>query len=664
MKKAAVICLLLLASLTAFASDWTIEHYHDDFGDEMEEFYITSGVENGTYSDDIDTDSPLAWKLLISENRVGFKLYKNGTQLFKNTSTYDGDFEIILRDDNGVDYDFSGYFNGSTVTVEWTEGTSLLRLLAINKNPRIVIYEYPSDTYRVRNTFKLGVVPNDGLTEFYKETYGVDWSLPLTIKLSDDVVYVPMYSDEISSIGVDVFLGTEKVYCDYQVNFAYDLTCTIGDDKGFLSYSYHHDFSSKGNWERDYNHIYLNHYTNLTNERSGYITVQLGEVTEKCLVNVVFLVPETVQVEPKAEAAPEQTVTKAPTSSSSSDISLVAGEEDDSFLLTEIYRNGKFLVYAELKNKSAEAKFNIADDKILEMITWLSENYPDYTVGVSYTLNDSVLNVSYPEIAEDEADNIWRLLKSALNTYCLTLEENTSEKVESEAAEIPAAEGIDELQVAEVSDEDKGEGATVNLPMPFKTGTIPNSVTKATLEKPFSMRARIELRGSIEYTGKTIEGTFQNKTKTGNNEKHGLGTVMIESRFFVTSDLYFSLSVGPCYYIYSFTERINTNNSKSESIYSAVIFGASAELGFGIQKDGIYGDIRLGVAKTFMPEYNENTNITFTGIFGLYVAEMGFGLDYNIEENKIRPQVVIALSIPLCHLENKNGEKHWKAFAW
>ena len=680
MKKAAVICLLLIASFAAFASDWTIEHFLDVFGDEMEQFYITPGLETGTYSDDIDTDSPLNWKLLVTENHVGFKLYKNGTQIAKANSSYDSDLSIILRDDNGVDYYFTADFIDTIVAVEDSEATSLLRLLAINKSPRIVIYEFREDSYKIRSTFKLGVVPNVGLTEFYKETYGVDWSLPLTITLSDEVVNVPMYSDDIKSIGVDVCLGTEKIDCQYQVDFDWDLTRSIGDDWGFNDYSYHYDNSNSEQWKRDYSHIYLNHYKDLTTKRSGYVTVQLGEVTEKCLVEVVANTPvqkepvqtvqeESVQTVEIPEETEIQTVAETTDSSASSEIIEPAVDNPEDFILTKVYRNGDLMITAELKNTSATVKFNIEDEEILELITWLAEEYPEDTAGVSYTLKDSVLNVSYPEMTEDEADDTWKLLKFALNTYYLTLEEKTKVEAETEAAEEPVAkvaeahetEDTKEERFADGSDEEKEKATTVQAVVEKETEAV--SAPKTIIEKPFIMRGRADLRPSMGYTGKTIEGTYRGTTKTGENKSHMLEATMMEARFFVSNNLFLSLSGGLSFYSYSFNEQVQIGYKETTNSYNDIVIGGLVELGVGYQKGNVFGDIRIGVVKTFFkPNYNENLNITAACVFGFYYVEIGLGLDYNIEENRIRPQIVFSLSTPIFYLSNKNGEKQWMGF--
>lgn len=92
-------------------------------------------------------------------------------------------------------------------------------------------------------------------------------------------------------------------------------------------------------------------------------------------------------------------------------------EENEDFEINEFYRGGELLVKASLKSESASIKFNVEDDEILKIISKLVVAYPEAREAALYTLSDSLVELSYSRLSEDEVEEYWSLFKAFLNSY-------------------------------------------------------------------------------------------------------------------------------------------------------------------------------------------------------------------------------------------------------
>ncbi len=118
-------------------------------------------------------------------------------------------------------------------------------------------------------------------------------------------------------------------------------------------------------------------------------------------------------------------------------------EENEDFEINEFYRGGELFVKASLKSESASIKFSVNDDEILKIISKLVVAYPETREAVAYTLSDSLLELSYSRLGEDEIEEYWSLFKAFLNSY------------NEEKASLLSAEG-DELVILDEADTVKG----------------------------------------------------------------------------------------------------------------------------------------------------------------------------------------------------------------
>ena len=95
----------------------------------------------------------------------------------------------------------------------------------------------------------------------------------------------------------------------------------------------------------------------------------------------------------------------------------VEGKQTGDFVINEVYRGGEILIRAEFTPESGELTFNIGDDEIRAIISRLLFDHPEFADGVSYTLSDGELALTYTRRTEEEIDSSWREFRSFLNAY-------------------------------------------------------------------------------------------------------------------------------------------------------------------------------------------------------------------------------------------------------
>ncbi len=364
----------------------------------------------------------------------------------------------------------------------------------------------------------------------------------------------------------------------------------------------------------DNSHLYLHNSLGISEKRSGYLTIttQIGDVSKKCFVSVVdkLVDPETSEKEEKSVVL------------------------ENFEVLDASYNDGLILVQAILKKNNAELTFNIDDSSIRKVLEWFVANSKlDNVSDVSYNIVGSKLYLTYPTKTEKLVEDMWLSIKAVLTKY------------NKEIADIldPKANRNFENESRIISN-------------------VEESSVEVTPSMIFSLRSRLEAKGSIDFAKKTIEGAYNDEIKNGISDKHGLFGLILESRFFLNNGVFVSVSIGPCTYVYSFTERDNTSFNEIKKEFATYLNGISAEIGFGIQHKSFYAGINCGVIKTFKPKYNENFSLTLTGVLGIFSGELGFTVDYNVEEKKARFQSVFAISLPLCHISSEDGTKQLNIF--
>lgn len=92
-----------------------------------------------------------------------------------------------------------------------------------------------------------------------------------------------------------------------------------------------------------------------------------------------------------------------------------SGQESDGFVMNEVYRGGEILIRAEFTPEAGQLTFNIGDDEIRAIISRLLFSEPDFADGISYTLENGELSLTYTRRTEEEIDSSWREFRSFLN---------------------------------------------------------------------------------------------------------------------------------------------------------------------------------------------------------------------------------------------------------
>ena len=563
MKKTVILCLMIVVFVSmAIASDWTVEHYVDEFGDTTESVFLTSGIESGSVSSFVSIEN-LNWQIRIDEANIIFVFFENGVECFKG-SILDNDFLVKVRDNNGIDYSFYAYRLGKYITVDGLNKNNLLRILAINDSPRIIIETESS--YGTTNTYKLGLIKTEGLAGLYEDIFGLDWSQPISIELSTEKLKIVKGYKNTPVIGVNIYLGTERFDCPYKVDFDSGLTQIVGNDFGFEETDSNYNAETNS---IDNSHLYLHNSLGISEERSGYLTIttQIGDVSKKCFVSVVDKL-----VDPETSEKKEKSVVL------------------ENFEVLDAYNDGMILVTAILTKNNAELTFNIDDSSIRKILEWLVANSKlDNVADVSYNIVGSKLYLTYPTKTENSVEDMWLSIKAVLIRY------------NKEIADILDSEANKNFE---------NESRIIS--------NVEESSVEVTPSMIFSLRSRLEAKGSIDFAKKAIECAYNDEIKKGISDKHGLFGLILESRFFINNKVFISASIGPCAYLYSFIERDNTNFNETKKEFATYIGGASAEIGFGVQHKSFYASINCGVIKTFQPKYNENLSLTLTGVLGVF----------------------------------------------
>lgn len=83
---------------------------------------------------------------------------------------------------------------------------------------------------------------------------------------------------------------------------------------------------------------------------------------------------------------------------------------------SNVYRGGNILVKADLGKKDGILIFNIEDEEILEIFSFILEARPDFFDTFIYELSSSVVSLKY-DLSEDQIEDFWLLFKSLLNKY-------------------------------------------------------------------------------------------------------------------------------------------------------------------------------------------------------------------------------------------------------
>lgn len=83
---------------------------------------------------------------------------------------------------------------------------------------------------------------------------------------------------------------------------------------------------------------------------------------------------------------------------------------------SNVYRGGNILVKADLGKKDGILIFNIEDEEILDIFSFILEERPDFFSTFIYELSSSVVSLKY-DLSEEEIEEFWLVFKNLVNKY-------------------------------------------------------------------------------------------------------------------------------------------------------------------------------------------------------------------------------------------------------
>ncbi len=102
-----------------------------------------------------------------------------------------------------------------------------------------------------------------------------------------------------------------------------------------------------------------------------------------------------------------------------------SGEEIEEIRSSNVYRGGSILVKADLGKKDGILIFNIGDEEILDIFSFILEERPDFFDTFIYELSSSVVSLKY-DLSEEEIEDFWLSFKNLLNKYNAKKSQNDS----------------------------------------------------------------------------------------------------------------------------------------------------------------------------------------------------------------------------------------------
>lgn len=142
---------------------WQIKNYVDEFGDETYRKYINL-VGTGSFSNSATTNSDLIYSFIYDHSdKIQIKLFEYGNNLVNNSFSDDEQYRVLVKDSDGVKYEYIGYMAGSGGDRVQIKSYELLDLMRKNQTLKFYLenthyttstYNFSVDTYGFETMFK------------------------------------------------------------------------------------------------------------------------------------------------------------------------------------------------------------------------------------------------------------------------------------------------------------------------------------------------------------------------------------------------------------------------------------------------------------------------------------------------------------------------------
>ena len=132
---------------------WAIGNYVDEFGLPTNKYYLTEkNWTVGTFSNSAVTDRKLYISFLIDTKDIAISLYEYGDSRVKNSGSRTRTYDVIMMDNNGVRYSFTGYMysGGDRIHFDKADETKIINALSLNGTVRFVITESDRPTTKYK----------------------------------------------------------------------------------------------------------------------------------------------------------------------------------------------------------------------------------------------------------------------------------------------------------------------------------------------------------------------------------------------------------------------------------------------------------------------------------------------------------------------------------
>ena len=153
------------ASVAEEEKVWNLEHYVDDYGEILPEYWLIAGYFDGTFSNSATTDSECSAKAYYDYNDTfAIFLYKYGTKLLKNCFSHPVYYTVKYKDCNGKENMLSAYYDAQGDRLAVEEFEPLLNAIK-EGDVKVYIVEKDDSLHNYRFTIKSGnfaeIINND-----------------------------------------------------------------------------------------------------------------------------------------------------------------------------------------------------------------------------------------------------------------------------------------------------------------------------------------------------------------------------------------------------------------------------------------------------------------------------------------------------------------------
>ena len=147
---------------------WEKSYYVDEFQQPTSEWFVSTTILDGTFSNSATTNSKLYVGVTIDASKLSFVLFEYGSSQVKNYHSKNASYSVSVRDSNGSTQNFTGDIPSGADRIIFTssDSSSIINLM---KAQDISVYIKENDT--VTSTY-LFSIPSGNLAEMLS---GTEW---------------------------------------------------------------------------------------------------------------------------------------------------------------------------------------------------------------------------------------------------------------------------------------------------------------------------------------------------------------------------------------------------------------------------------------------------------------------------------------------------------